>query len=169
MTLCDPMNCSMPGPPVHHQLPEFTQTHSCPLSLWCHPSISFSVIPFFSCLQSFPASGSFQMSQLFASGDQSIGVSASTSVPPMNTQDWSLRIDWLDLLAVQGTLKSLLQHHSSKASFLHCTASLQSNYHIHTWTTGKTRALTWQTFVGKVMSLLFQYAFNVGLNFPAKE
>ena len=61
---------------------------SCPLSQWCHPTISSSVIPFFSCLQSFPASGSFQMSQLFASGAQSIGVSASASVLPMNIQDW---------------------------------------------------------------------------------
>ena len=87
-------------------------SNSCPLSRWCHPTISSSVVPFSSCLQSFPASGSFQMSQLFTSGGQSIGVSASTSVLPMNIQDWSFRIDWLDLLAVQGTLKSLLQHHS---------------------------------------------------------
>ena len=63
-------------------------SNSCPLSRWCHPTISSSVIPFFSCLQSFPASGSFQMSQLFPSGGQSIGVSASASVLPMNTQDW---------------------------------------------------------------------------------
>ena len=83
----------------------------CPLNRWCHPTISSSVVPFSSCPQSFPASGSFQMSQLFASGGQSIGVSASTSVLPMNTQD-SFRMDWLDLFAVQGTLKSLLQHHS---------------------------------------------------------
>ena len=67
-------------------------------------------------MDTFPASGSFQMSQLFASGGQSIGVSASTSVLPMNIQDWSFRVDWLHLLAAQGTLKSLLQHHSSKAS-----------------------------------------------------
>ena len=87
-------------------------SNSCPLSRWCHPTISSSVVPFSSCLQSFPASGTFQMSQLFTSGGQSIGVSASTSVLPMNIQDWSFRIDWLDLLAVQGTLKSLLQHHS---------------------------------------------------------
>ena len=66
---------------------------SCPLSRWCHPTISSSVIPFFSCPQSFPASGSFQMSQLFASGGQSIGVSASTSVLPMNIQDWS-PLEW---------------------------------------------------------------------------
>ena len=84
--------------------------NSYPLSQWCHPTISSSVIPLFSYPQSFPASGSFQMSHLFASGGQSIGVSASTWVLPMNTQDWfSFRMDWLDLLAVQGTLKSLLQ------------------------------------------------------------
>ena len=76
LTLCDPMNCSMPGHPVHHQLLEFTQTH--PLSRWCHPTTSSSVVPFSSCPQSFPASGSFPMSQLLTSGGQSIGVSAST-------------------------------------------------------------------------------------------
>ena len=87
----------------------------CALSWWCHPAISSSVIPF-SCPQSFPASGSFQMSQLFTSGGQIIGVSASTSVLPINTQDW------LGFLAVPGTLKNLLQHHSSKASILWCSA-----------------------------------------------
>ena len=91
--------CPSPTPGVH--------PNSCPLSQWCHPTISSSVIPFSSWLQSFPASVSFQMSQLFASGGQRIGVSASTSVLPMNTQDWSsFRMDWLDLLAVQGTLES---------------------------------------------------------------
>ena len=71
--------------------------NSCPLSQWCHPNISSSLIPFSSCPQLFPKSGSFQMSQLFASAGQSIGVSASTSVPPMNTQDWS-PLGWTDLL-----------------------------------------------------------------------
>ena len=82
----------------------------CPLNRWCHPTISSSVVPFSSHLQSFPASGSFKMSQLFASGGQSIGVSASTSVLPVNIQDWFPLglIDWFDLLAVQGILKSLL-------------------------------------------------------------
>ena len=84
-------------------------SNSCPSSQWCHPTISSSVMPFFSRLQSFPASGSFQMSQFFTSGGQSIGVSASASVLPMNIQGWRpLRIDWFDLLAIQGTLKSLL-------------------------------------------------------------
>ena len=109
LTLCDPMNHSTPGLPVHHQLPEFTQTHvhqagdanqtspplsspsppSFPSSRWCHPTISSSVIPFSSCLQSFPASRSFPTSCLFAPGGQSVGVSASATVLPMNTQDWS--------------------------------------------------------------------------------
>ena len=74
-------SCPSPTPGVH--------PNPCPLSLWCHPTISSSVVPFSSCPQSFPASGSFQMIQLFASGGQSIGVSASTPVLPMNTQDWS--------------------------------------------------------------------------------
>ena len=81
-----PMNRSTPGLPVHHQLPVYP--NPCPLSQWCHPTISSSVIPFSSCPQSFPASGSFPMSQLFASDGQSVGVSATASVLPMNTQDW---------------------------------------------------------------------------------
>ena len=94
-------------------------SNSCPSSHWRHSIISSSVVPFSSCLQSVPASGSSPMSQLFTSGGQSIGVSASASVLPMNIQDWSsFRMDWLDLLAVQGTLKSLLQHYSLKASTL---------------------------------------------------
>ena len=98
-------------------------SNSCPLSRWCHPTISSSVIPFSSCLHSFPASGSFPRSQFFTSGGQIIGVSASASVLPMNIQDWfPVRTDWLDLLAVQGTLKSLLQHHTSKASILRPSA-----------------------------------------------
>ena len=90
-TLCDPMNCSMPGLHVHHQLPEFTQTH-----VHCVGD----AIPFSSCPQSFPASGSFLMSQLFTSGGQSIGVSASTSVLPMNTQDWS-PLGWTSWISLQ--------------------------------------------------------------------
>ena len=92
-------------------------SNSCPLSRWCHPTISSSVVPFSSHLQSFPTWGSFQMSQLFASGSQSIK-SFSFSTNPSNEYSGliSFRMDWLDLLAVQGTLKSLLQHHSSKAS-----------------------------------------------------
>ena len=86
LTLCDPMIRSMPGLPVHHQLPEFTQTHVHLVSFAVQPSCPLSSIPFSSCLQSFPVSGSFPVSQLFPSGGQSIGVSVSTSVLPMNTQ-----------------------------------------------------------------------------------
>ena len=86
LTLSDPMDCSTPGLPVHHQHLEFTQTQ-CSWSRRCHPTISSSVIPFSSHPQSFPASGSFQMSQFFTSGGQNIGVSASASVLPMNIQD----------------------------------------------------------------------------------
>ena len=124
LTLFYPMDCSLPGLPVHNQLPEFTQT--CPLSWWCHPTISSSVIPFSSCLQSFPASGSFQLSQFFASGGQSIEVSTSTLVLPMNNQDWSTRMDWLDLLALQVTLKSLLQHQVQNRQFFGTQLSLES-------------------------------------------
>ena len=83
-TLCNPMDCSTPGFTVLHCLLEFAR-----ISQWCHPTISSSVIPFSSCLQSFPTSESFPMSQLFAWGGQSTGVSASASVLPMKTQDWS--------------------------------------------------------------------------------
>ena len=93
-------------------------SNSCPSSQWCHPTISSSVVPFSSCLQSFPASGSFPMSQLFTSCGQSIAASGSASALPMKNPLISLKIDWFDQLAVQGTLKSLLQHHNLKASIL---------------------------------------------------
>ena len=121
-TLCNPMDCSTPGLPVHHQLTELASTHVNWVSDAIQPSHPLSSIPF-SCLQSCPASGSFPMSRFFTLIGQNIGasVSASASVLPMNTQDlFSFRVDWLDLLAVQETLKSLLQHHSSKASVLSC-------------------------------------------------
>ena len=97
-------------------------SNSCPLSQWCHPTISPPVVPFSSCPQSFPASGFFQMSQFFTWGGQSIGVSASTLVLPMNIQDWSPS-EWIDWISLKSkTLKSLLQHHSLKASILRCSA-----------------------------------------------
>ena len=117
--------------------------------------ISSSAIPFSSSLQSFPASRSFLRSQLFASHDQSIRVSASASVPSSEYSGLiSFRIDLFDL-AVQGTLKSLLQHHSSKSSILQGSAFFIVQLSHSYMTTGKTMALTRQTFVGKVMSLLF--------------
>ena len=115
-------------------------SNSCPLSRWCHPTISFSVIPFSSRLQSFPASGSFLMNQFFASGGQSF----SFSISPFNEYSGliSFRMDWLDLLAVQGTLKSLLQHSSSKASILWCPAFFIVQLSHPYMTTGKSIALT---------------------------
>ena len=127
------MDCSTPGFPVHHQLPGLTQTR--PLSRWCHPTISSSVVPFSFCLQSFLASGSFPMSRFFASGGQSIGVSISLSNEYSGLI--SSRIDWLDLLAVQWILKSLLQHHSSKASILQCSAFIIVQLSHPYMTTGK--------------------------------
>ena len=99
--------CPSPTPGVH--------SDSCPLSQWCHPTISSSVVPFSSCPQSFPASGSFPVSQFFAWGGQSIGVSASASALLMSTQNWS-PLGWTGWISLQS--KSLLQHHSSKASIL---------------------------------------------------
>ena len=130
-------------------------SNSCPSSQWCHPTIPSSVIPF-SGLQSFPVSGSFQMSQFFASGGQSY-LSFSLSISPSNEYSGliSFRMDWFDLLEVQGTLKSLLQHHSSKASILQGSAFFMVQLSHPYMTTGKTIALTRQTFVGKVLSLLF--------------
>ena len=103
------------------------------------------------------------MSQLFASGSQRIGISASTSVLPMNKQ--SFRMDWLDLLAVQVTLKSLLQHHSSKALILRCSAFFIVQLSHPHMITGKTIALTRQTFFGKVMSLLFNMLSRLVITF----
>ena len=161
-TVCDHVNHSTPGllaitnswnlPTPMSIVLEMPSNHlilCCPILLL--PSI-------------FPASESFQMSQLFASGDQSIGVSASTTRPSMNTQDWSLisfrEFDWLNLLAVQGTLKSLLQHHSSKASILLYSAFFIVQLWHPYMTTGKTIALTRRSFVGRVMSLLLNISFQ---------
>ena len=99
LTLCNPMNCSTPGLPVHQQLPEFTQ-NSRPLSPWCHPAISSSVIPFSSCPQSLPASEPFPMSQLFAWGGQSTGVSALASFLPKKSKGWSPS-EWTGWISLQ--------------------------------------------------------------------
>ena len=117
--------CPSPTPGVY--------PNSCPLSRWCHPAISSSVVPFSSCLQSFPTSGSFQMSQLFTSGGQSIGVSASTSVLPMNIQDWSL--GWTGWISLQSKGLSRVSSNTTvqKHQFFGTQLSLQSNSHIHTW------------------------------------
>ena len=109
--------CSSPTPRVH--------PNPCPSSQWCHPTISSSVVPFSSCPQSFPASGSFPMSQVFASGGQSIGVSASTSVPPMNTQDWS-PLGWTGWISLQS--KGLSRVFSNTTVQKHQFFSAQLNF-----------------------------------------
>ena len=121
---------------------------SCPLSRWCHPTISSSATPFSSCPQSFPASGSFPMRQVFVSNGHCIGVSASASVLPMNILGLIFfRIEWFDLLAVQETLKSLLYSHSSKASVLQSSAFFMVQLSHPYLITGKTIALTIQNFI----------------------
>ena len=139
LTLCDPMDCSTPGFPVHHELRELTQTHVHRIGDAIQPS--HPLVPFSSCLQSFPASGSFPMSQFFTSGGKNIGIS-SLSISPSNEYSGliSFRMDWLDRLAVQGTLKSLLQHHSLKASILWCSAFFTIQLSHPYMTTGKTIA-----------------------------
>ena len=117
--------CPSPNPRVY--------PNSCPLSRWCHPTISSSVVPF-SCPQSFP----FQMSQLFASGGQSIGVSASTSVLPMNTQDWS-SLGWTGWISLQSKGLSGVFSNTTvqKHQFFSAQLSLQSDSHIHSWSSEK--------------------------------
>ena len=153
-TLCDPMNRSPPGLPVHHQLPEFTQTHVHRVSdiiQPSHPLSSPSPLPPIP-----PSIGVF-------SNESTLHIrwpkywSFCFKISPTNEYPGliSFRMDWLDLLAVQGTLKSLLQHHSSKAAILRCSAFFAVQLSHPYMTTGKIIALTRRTFVGKVMSLLF--------------
>ena len=148
LTLCDPVNHSTPGLSVHHQLPEFTHTQFHRVSDSIHPLLLLPPIPpsirVFSnestLLMRWPKYWSFSFS-----------IIPSKEIPGLI----SFRMDWLDLLAVQRTLKSLLQHHSSNASILQCSAFFIVQLLHPYMTTGKTIALTGQTFVGKVMSLLF--------------
>ena len=118
--------CPSPTPGVY--------SNSCPLSWWCHPAISSSVIPFSSCPQSLPASGSFPISQLFPWGGQSIGVSASASVLPMNTQDWS-PLEWTGWISLQSKGLSRVFSNTTvqKHQFFGAQLSSQYNTHIHTW------------------------------------
>ena len=131
-------------------------SNSCPSSQWCHTTISSSVVPFSSCLQSFPASGSFLRSQVFASGGQSIGTSASASVLPMNIQDW-FPLGWTGLISLQS--KGLSQVFSNttefKRSILRHSAFFMVQLSHSYMTNGKTIALARRTLVGRVMSLLF--------------
>ena len=118
--------CPSPTPRVY--------SNSCPLCRWCHPTISSSVVPFSSRLQSFPASGSFQMNQFFTSGGQSIGVSASTSVLLMNTQDWSplRQTGWISLQS-KGLSRVFSNTTVQKHLFFGTQFSLWTNFHIHIW------------------------------------
>ena len=155
-------------PPCPSQTPR-AYPNSCPLSQWCHPTISSSVVPFSSHLQSFPASGSFPMSQLFTSGGQSTRVSASTSVLPMNTQDW-FPLGWTSWISLQSKgLSVLLQHHNSKASILQRSALFIVQLSHPHMTTGKTIALTRRIFVGKETSLLFNMLSRLVITFLPKS
>ena len=136
-------------------------SNSCPSSRWCHPTISFSIAPFSSCLQSFPASESFPMSWLFTSGDQSIGASALASVLPMNIQVWfPLGLAGLISLLTKRLSRVLSSTTVQKHQFFSTQPSLWSNFHIHTWLLEK-RVFTIETFVGKVISLLFFFYYTV--------
>ena len=144
-------------------------SNSCPSSWWCHLTISSSVVPFSSCLQSLPA--------LVFSSESFLHIrwpkywSFSFSISPSNEYSGliSFRIDWLDLLAVQGTLKSFLQHHSLKASIIQCSGFFMFQLSHPYMTTGKTIALTRQTFVGKVMSLLFNMLSRLVIAFLSRS
>ena len=149
LTLCDTMNHSTPGLPVHHQLPESTQTHVHWVSDAIQPSHPLSS-------PSPPALNLSQHQRLFQWVISSHQVATVLDFQLLHLI--SFRMDWLDLLAVQGTLRSLLQHHNSKASILLRSAFFMVQLSHPYMTTGKTIALTRRTFVGKVMSLLFQYA-----------
>ena len=135
--VCDSMDRSTPGLPVHHHLPEFTQTHV----HWAgdaYPTISSSVVPFSSCLQSFPASGSFPVSQFFTSGDQSIRVSSSASVLPMNIWDW-FPLGWTGWISLhaKGLSRVFSNTTVQKHQFFGAQLFLWSNCYIHTWPLGK--------------------------------
>ena len=128
-----------------------TYSNSCPSRWWCHPTISSSVVPFSSRLQSFPSSGALPVSQFFSSGGQKCW-SFSFIISPSNKYSGliSFRIDWFDLLAVQGTLKSLLQHHRWKASILQHSTFFMVRLSHQYMTTGETLALTRLTILGNV-------------------
>ena len=153
-TVWEPMDCNMPGCSVLHQLLDLLKLMSIDSVMpFNHLILCYGLVILPSI---FPRiRQSFPLSQFFTSGGQSIGVSSSASVLPINIQDW-FPLGWTSwiLLEVQGTLKSLLQHLNSKASFLQCSAFFIVQVSHPYMTTGKTIALTSQTFVGKVMSLL---------------
>ena len=139
------------SPPCPSTTPE-VYPDSCLLSWWCHPTISSSVVPFSSCLHSFPASGSFPVSEFFASGGQSIGVSASASVLPKNIQDW-FPLGWTGWISLLSKGLTRVFSNTIKASILWRSAFFVVQFSHPYMTTGKIIALTRWTFVGKVMSL----------------
>ena len=133
LTSCNAINCSTARLPYPSLSPRVC-SNSCPSNRWCHPVISSSVVPFSSCLQFFPASGSFLMTQLFASGGQSIGVSASASVLPMNIQDWfPLGLTGMISLKSKGLSRVFSNTTAQKHQFFSAQLSLYPNSHIHTW------------------------------------
>ena len=163
-TLCDPMDCSTPGLPVHHQLPEFAQTHVHRVGNAIQPPHPLSSPP--------PSAFNFSQHQVFSKESFLCSRwpkhwSFSFSISPSNEYSGliSFRIDWFDLLAVQETLESLLQHHSSKASVLRCSAFFMVQFSHPYMTTGKNIALIRQTVVGKVMSLLFNMLSRLVITF----
>ena len=164
LTLCNPMNCSTPGFPVHHQLLELTQTHVHRVSdaiqpfILCHPLLLL--------LSIFPSIRVFSNeSVLCIRWPKYWRFSFSISPSSEYSGLISFRMDWLGLLAIQGTLKSLLQHHNSKASILQHSAFLMIQLSHPYMTTGKTIALTRWTFVDKVMSLLFNMLSRLVITF----
>ena len=153
--------CPSPIPGVY--------SNSSPSIWWCNTAISTSVVPFSSCPKSLPASGSFPMSQLFAWGGQSIGISASASVLPMNTQDWS-PLGWTGWISLQSKGLSRVFSNTTVQKHQFFTAQLSSVQLSHPYmTTGKTIALTRRTFVGKVMSLIFNMLSRLVITFLPKS
>ena len=133
LILCNPHRLQHTRPPCPSSTPR-VYSNLCPLSRWCHSTISSSVVPFSSRLQSFPASGSFQVSQFFVSGGQSTGVSASTSVPQMNIQDW-FPLGWIGWVSLQSKGLSRVFSNTTveKHQFFGAQLPLESNSHIHPW------------------------------------
>ena len=144
-------------------------SNSCPLSWWCHPTISSSIVPFSSCLQFFCNKVFSNESVLRIKWSKYWNFSFSISPSNEYSGVISFRMDWFDLLVVQGTLKSLLQHHSSKASILQCSAFFIVQLSHPSMTSGKTIALTRWTFVGKVISLLFNMPSRLVITFHLRS
>ena len=173
---CSVMSDSLQPHRLHHARPTHllptprVYSSSRPLSRWCHPTILSSVVPFSSCLQSFPTSGSFPMSQFFASGGQSIAVSALASVLPMNIQDW-FHLGWTGWISLQSKGLSRVFSNTTvqKHQFFQCSAFFTVQLSHPYMTIGKTIALNRWTFVGKIMSLLFNMLFRLVITFLTRS